>query len=309
MRSFLILGSAVVVVTLMVLNGVLPRQAGATGSAQDAHGDDGPLELRYVDFEDESPPVFRRHDHDIAETDPDEEPEAAEPPVADEGDTGEPEAGADEDWGDSYAEPAQPVADAGPDRVLWVALNEIPLAGGESRGDGLTYSWKQVGGPHELNIADPVAAATTASGFPLEWGIDWDDAVYEFELTVSDIYGQQSVDYVQFEVKAAPVLSITPRPRRELAQRDGYLLAHYESWATNRTDSAETFEIRSRLELFLQHLGGDTNYELTVTQRRRGYLYRLTVYYQEGQSTSWLEFFADTDERIPAILQFGVNWD
>lgn len=311
MRSLLVFGSLTLLVTLLVLNGILPRRASATDNGQGARPDDSPLELRYVDFEDEGPLLFRRHDREPEDRDQSGEPKEDQALAANEGIEGgyEDEAGRDEDWEDSHAESSQPVADAGPDRVLWVALDEIPLNGGNSSGDGLTFAWRQVAGIHELTIADPATGTTSASGFPLDWGVDWDDAYYEFELTVTDAYGQQAVDTVQFVVKAAPALRIMPRPRQRLAFRDGYLLAHYESWATNRVDTAETFEIRARHELFLEHLSGDSNFDVAVTERARAYVYRVTVYYQDGQATSWVEFFADSDERIPAILQFGVNWE
>jgi hypothetical protein len=94
-----------------------------------------------------------------------------------------------------------------------------------------------------------------------------------------------------------------------LALRDGYLLAHYDAWKTNATDATETFELRSPGELFIQHMGGRGSFDISGGDTGDGYAYQISVYYQEGQASTWLEFFVDTAERVPAVVQIGVSWE
>ncbi|MFH1746196.1 MAG: hypothetical protein ABIG44_04045 [Planctomycetota bacterium] len=318
MRSFLLLISLTIVVAVMILKGVLPRQAGASGSMRDEPGETGSLKLDYVDYEDEGPLLFRARERmEMKLNDPSEDTGNVDPTEPgddtnlDQGDSSstDEDSSADESWEDPDADYSQLAAEAGADRVVWLGLDEIQLDGSKSIGDALTYSWKQIAGSHNLKIANPNAAQTSASGFPFDWGLDWDDAVYEFELTVSDAYGQESVDCVQYEVKTTPPLRISPWPKRELILRDGYYIARYESWETESVDSSVIFTVRSRSELFLQHLGGDNQYELNSTERAGRYTYEVTLFFRENQPATWVEFFVDTDQRIPAILQFGVNWE
>ena len=310
MRSYLYLAGLALGVGLLALSGYLPRRAGAISGASDKVTDQGSgtaLEMRYTDFEEEQPFISdhptRSRRQDTANAKP------APPP---QGDTAEPEPdqspAGDEDE-QPLADHPQPVADAGVDRILWLGTDEVPLDGSGSTGDALTYAWRQVAGPYDLTIKKASAAKTVATGFPLDGWTDWDDGFYEFELMVTDAYGQQTGTSVRHVVKSAPDLHIKPKPKREFALRDGYLLAHFEVWTTNRADYAETFRLSYSSELFIERVGGDADYEIALSDAEDAYVYQVVVYYREGQPTSWLELFVDTPERVPAVVQLGVNWE
>jgi len=200
-----------------------------------------------------------------------------------------------------------PHADAGPDRTVWMGDHEITLDGTGSHGTELSYSWRQLSGPVDLLIDNPRAANTVAAGLAQEWPER--DATYEFELTVRDAHGREAVDVVRFTVQAAPSITVDPAARRRLAWREGYLLGHFESWKTNRTDDAEVFIIRCPSELTFHHLGGMVDFDIAPLECNSGFEYQLTLFYREPESSTFVEFFVDTPERIPAVLQFGVNWE
>ena len=133
--------------------------------------------------------------------------------------------------------------------------------------------------------------------------------VYEFQVTVRDVHGHSSTDTVRHVALAGPSLSISPRPRRWLAYRDGYMLTHYEASRTNNSGFVEIFEVRSAVELRFSQLGGEGEFEIVTNETHDGYVYLISVYYQDGVPATWLEFFVDTPERIPAVLQFSINWE
>ena len=309
MRSFLIVGGLMLVVGLVFVKGLVPKQAEATSSKPDPNR--GEIVVEYADFESEAPPVFSTR---VAEPDPEPEfeapAEAAEPELTRTPPVETAEPAAADPAPDLQARDDIPdvVANAGEGQTVWLGDNEIKLDGSASVGGGLRYAWRQVSGPGELTIADPTAEKTTASGFPTD-GDTSGDASYEFELTTTDFLGKESTATVRYKVKTAPALTIRPRAKQQLAYRDGYLLAHFEAWKTNRSDYAETFEVRSSSELTFQQLSGAAEYEISVSEARRGLTYQVTIYYPEDGSSSWLEFFVDTAEHIPAVLQFGVNWE
>ncbi len=200
-----------------------------------------------------------------------------------------------------------PVADAGQDRVVWAGWDELKLNGSASEGDELTFDWLQVGGPRELNVEDARTARTRATGLEFESDPEWRDQVYEFELMVKDRSGEEAFDEVRFIVKAGPELTVSPRAQRRFEYRDGYLLAHYEAWESNLTTYESMFQVVSHTELAFTRVTGD-EYDLVADRVDGLYVYRITVYGQEGAETSWLEFLIDTSERIPGILQLGVRW-
>ncbi len=216
------------------------------------------------------------------------------------------DAAPDESSSDS-APGSLPTADAGPDRIVWAGWNELSLDGKASHGDGLTHAWKQVGGPVPLKIKQAHKATTAASGLSVNAEMDWSPALYQFELTVVDQHGKKATDTVEFVVLSAPELTITPHARRRFETRDGYPLGHFEAWATNTETYESAFKIASPTALtFTKVTGGD--YDLSGGKADGGYVYYVVVFQQSGETTSWLEFLVDTDEKIPGIIQLGVNW-
>jgi hypothetical protein len=301
MRSLFFVGGLACLAGVLFVKGYLLRSAGAAGNG----GAGTEIRFEYTNYDDERPPALPAREERPREPDPGQSQEGAAAPPPSTGDA----AASEQPAGDPevVAADAAPHADAGPDRVTWMGDQQLSLDGSASRGEELSYSWRQLSGPVDLQIQNPRAAQTVASGLVQEWPEK--DPTYEFELAVRDVQGQEGVDIVYFTVKAAPDVSIIPAPKRRLAWRDGYLLAHFEAWKTNRTDETEAFAIRSPSELTFQQLSGTAEFELVPTEASSGFEYQLTVFYRDAESSTFLEFFVDTPERIPAILQFGVEWE
>ncbi len=213
------------------------------------------------------------------------------------------------DTADTSEAPApEPAADAGADRVTWSGWDDVVLDGSRSAGDGLSYSWKQLSGPAELKIKRPNCAITRAGGFPLGPEMSWSPALYEFELTVTDKYGRQSVGTLGYVVLAGPELTVRPPAQRRFELRDSYLLGHYESWATAPEGGVATFRVTSPTGLtFTRITGGPA--DITGGRARRHYEYEIVVHQEPGAAQAWLEFLVDTDEKIPGVVQLGVNWE
>jgi|GEM_PF-1858375 len=207
------------------------------------------------------------------------------------------------------AEPTPPLADAGPDRVVWIGWDELTLDGSGSSGLGLTYQWKQLSGPVPLVIANDRQATTTARGLLTGEALSWRNITYKFELTVTDAGGQHDTDTVLYTVKSAPALSIKPPGERRFEIRDGYELAHYFSWVTNPETLESVFEIASENELTFTRVGGGASYTLGGGLEGKRYVYQVVVYARPDEAASWIEFLVDTDEKIPAIVQLGVTWE
>lgn len=321
MRSFLVVGGLVFAAAVLFSSGILPRRADATDRTANTGKPLKKLEFEYARFEDEqallaadraqAPATARDNAGDDSPDSIAAEPTDLRPMddiIAEPVDFGdEPPDRGEEDF--SFDEGPEPVADAGRDLVVWLGRNELTLDGGASTGEELTYFWEQISGPHTLKIADSTQAKTTVRGFMPDAESGWVDAKYEFALTVLDLYGRESTDRVRCEVRTTPTLSVRPRARHRLALRDGYLLDHLECWQTNTTGEVETFQVRSPGELFIQQIGGQSDFEVNLLDMVDGYVYQIAVFYREGQSTTYVEFFVDTSERIPAVLQLGVNWE
>ncbi len=208
----------------------------------------------------------------------------------------------------SNRKPSGPVANAGPDRVVWIGWDLLELDGSGSTGEGLKYRWRQLAGPVSLIVADQTRPTTTATGLLQADQISWRPATYKFELTVTDEGGARDTDTVQYVVKSAPGLVIRPPAQRHFEYRDGYQMAHYTSWTTNLESYEAVFEITSRLELNFTRLGGGV-YEVAGGKNDGHYVYQVTLYGQPGEATSWVELFVDNEEKIPGIVQLGVNWE
>ena len=200
------------------------------------------------------------------------------------------------------------VAQAGPDRVIWIGWDELPLDGSASVGTDLTYYWRQISGPVLLTISDEAQAVAVATGLLSSQRITWRSVTYEFELTVTDAAGEQAVDRVKYSVQSAPALRLKPTPERHFQSHDGYELAHFVSWITNLESYESTFEITSPTELTFTKVTGSVC-DLTGGKSDGGYVYQIVVYGQAGEPSSWVEFLVDTEEKVPGIIQLGVSWD
>jgi hypothetical protein len=200
-----------------------------------------------------------------------------------------------------------PIAEAGDDRIVWIGWDEIVLDGKGST-KGMAYAWRQVAGSPPLEITRPDRMTTEARGLPVGPDMGWKPRLYAFELKVTDDAGRAAVDEVEVVVLSGPELSLRPRAARSFKVRDGYLLAHYESWATASGAYETTFTIRSPNELTFTPVAGGA-YELSGRRVGRRYVYEVKVYQEESLATSWLEFLVDTDEKIPGIVQLGVSWE
>lgn len=207
---------------------------------------------------------------------------------------------------DSAELPPPPVADAGRDRVVWIGWDEIVLDGSASTGEELSYDWLQIAGARTLEIAN-ARRARAAAELAFDDVPGWPQAAYEFELLVTDKHGRESFDSVEIVVKSAPALTISPSARRRFEYRDGYLLGHYEAWATNLETFDFTFQIVAHQELTFTRVSGG-EYDLSGGPLEGLYVYRITLYAQRDEPTSWAEFLVDTAEQVPGVVQLGVSW-
>ncbi len=91
-----------------------------------------------------------------------------------------------------------PVADAGPDRVITLPVNNTSLSGSGSDPDGniASYLWTKISGPAAYNIVSKSSPATDISGLVV--------GVYEFQLMVTDDKGATATDIVKVTVNPAP---------------------------------------------------------------------------------------------------------
>jgi hypothetical protein len=201
-----------------------------------------------------------------------------------------------------------PIADAGEDQVVWLGAGELILDGSASTGDELTHRWSQVGGPVELEVGNAFAARTVATAIPGPQQPN-DRAIYEFELTVTDRHGQHATDSVRYTALAGPSLTIKPGAKRSLVYRDGFPLVHFEITRANRSGYSEIIELSYASALAIQHLGGSAEFDLVADDSGSRPRYEIVVYYREAEPTSFLEFFLDTAEGIPAVLQVHITWE
>jgi hypothetical protein len=200
------------------------------------------------------------------------------------------------------------IADAGGERVVWTGWDELTLDGSASVGERLVYQWRQTGGPTWLTIQADDRPITAATGLLGDGPPSWRNKTYQFELLVMDADGRDAAASVQYVAKTAPSLKIKPTAERRFELRDGYWLAHFTSWATNLESYEQVFDLFADRELrFTKVTGGE--FEFTGGKAESGYAYQVVVYGQAGEPTSWVEFLVDTDEKIPGVVQLGVNWE
>ncbi len=202
-----------------------------------------------------------------------------------------------------------PLADAGADRVIWVGWGDFQLDASNSFGEHLSYSWAQVAGNPQLTLVTPGRAGTLVTGLPLTEELGWYDMVYEFEVTIADDRGRTGVDSVEILARAAPELEVVPGADRRFELRDGYQIAHFESWITNLDTYQSVFEIIAPTDLtFTRVSGSDTDYAIGGGKLENQFVYTVTVYGNDGIDTSWVELLIDSADKIPGIVQLGVSW-
>lgn len=213
------------------------------------------------------------------------------------------------------AEPklAPPVANAGPDRVVWIGWDEIVLDGSASTSGSrgrLKYAWRQITGPTTLVLRGSTGPKPTATGLPISPEMDWSPTLYEFELTVTDAQGQAATDSVAVVALAAPDLMISPSPQRRFELRGGYLLGLYESWATTTGEVEVVFRISSPVALTFSYVGGLACELRDGKPGRRGarYTYEAILYPDPATTTTWVEFLVNSEEGIPGLVRLGVTW-
>lgn len=231
------------------------------------------------------------------------------PTLATTTDENSPELPAEEPAADPSPAPSTPppVADAGPDRVVWNGWDELTLDGRGSHGDDLLYEWRQVSGPTVLTLADPYAPRTKASGLVLGPGAGWLPLLYQFELTVIDAAGREASDTVEFVAIAAPELTVQPAATRVFENRDGYWLGHYTARVVAMTDMA-LFEVSAPTQLVFTHVG-TVDVEVATVATGETNAYEIVIYRTADETTSQTEFLVDTDEEIPGVLRLSVSWE
>ncbi len=191
-------------------------------------------------------------------------------------------------------------------RTVWSGWDELQLDGSASTGRNAKYHWRQTGGaPLTLRNADQ-AVATAAGLSTMAPG--WRAQGYKFELTVTDETGAQDTVTVSYSVRAAPALVFRPAADRSFVQRDNYQIGHFSVWQTSYEGVAATFDMSGDSELTFTKIGGG-NYGLTGGKTDTGYTYQVTIYPAAGEASTWVEFLVNTEEKIPAVVQLGVNWE
>lgn len=236
----------------------------------------------------------------------DEPPEPAQPaePSLDDGDVvfvPTPPASGDDQRG---APP--PVANAGPDRIVWAGWNELTLDAAGSTGEDLVYTWTQVAGPTTLKLRSDGSFAT-ATGLPGGARSGWSPALYRFAVMVQDAQGRQATDEVEIVVLAAPELTITPAAQRRFELRDGYWLGHFQSWVTALGAAEASFQVESPTRLsFTQIQGG--RYRVRGGDADGRFAYEVVLARDGGEMATFVELLVDTDEKTPGVLQLGAFW-
>ncbi|MFY7839243.1 MAG: PKD domain-containing protein [Lacibacter sp.] len=92
-----------------------------------------------------------------------------------------------------------PVAMAGEDQTITLPVNKVLLDGSSSTDPDnniIGYAWRKIAGPANSSFSDPVAIKTEA--------LNLSNAIYIFELTVTDVEGLFSTDTVQITVNISP---------------------------------------------------------------------------------------------------------
>lgn len=264
----------------------------------------GPSEAPPVDV---VPEARDEGESEVLSVNPGDEPAPLTPSPATAEDIPEPPAEAPATDASPAASTPPPVADAGPDRVVWNGWDEVALDGRGSRGDDLLYEWRQVSGPTTLAFADPYAQRTRASGLVLGPGAGWSPLLYQFELIVIDAAGREASDTVEIVAVAAPELTVRPAATRAFENRDGYWLGHYTARVVAATDMA-LFEVSAPTQLVFTHVG-TVDVEVATVSVGDTNTYEIVVYRTADEPMSQTEFLVDTDEQIPGVLRLSVTWE
>ncbi|MEP7253091.1 MAG: PKD domain-containing protein [Ginsengibacter sp.] len=95
-----------------------------------------------------------------------------------------------------------PVADAGPDIIIYLPSNSVTLNGKGTDADGniTTYAWKEMLGPNNSTISAPAKAQTSVGNLIA--------GRYVFKLTVTDNNGATAWNQMQLTVKGGATKSI-----------------------------------------------------------------------------------------------------
>jgi hypothetical protein len=267
------------------------------------------------------PPTPSVTDRLLAETEPTHAPAAAaaaagavvtatttEAPDAPEAQPTDPVANLESD---QPGEPA-PVADAGPEQIVWIGAPSVILpAQVTGGGGGLEYTWAQTAGP-TLVLDDPTAPAPALTGFnPRE--TRWQDQIAEFALLVTDAYGRESFDTLTVRLRSAPDLALIPDDANNSScskyfrMVDGVMLAHFECHTQQPAGPVARFAVDTAAALTLTPLtDAEQNFSHSFIAGR--HLYEIELYESATKAESRLVFFIETEHGIPAILVLVAAW-
>ncbi|MBN2448530.1 MAG: hypothetical protein JXO22_17515 [Phycisphaerae bacterium] len=207
---------------------------------------------------------------------------------------------------------AEVVADAGADGLVWAGVPRIDLDGELSVGEELRYEWRQLSGP-PLMIEKTDAAVTFAAGLPFGGENGWATEVYVFELTVRDAAGHESSDTVTVYAQPAPDLVLVPGGAgksftdKYFGNMQGVPLANFEARVSGPQGRLATFVIDADSPLNFDALES-ADFEMWYSDENGRHLYQFDVYQAGDETQTWLVFFVETEEQIPAVVRLGVDW-
>jgi hypothetical protein len=203
------------------------------------------------------------------------------------------------------------VADAGPDRIVWVGAETVRLSAAGSTGVELEYAWMQTEGPAG-ELSTPTIATPTVENFKASEN-QWLDQTVSFMVLVTDAAGRESVDTVTVSLRAAPDLALLPdgdgnsNCRKYFRKVDGSNLPHFECTLYQPADGIARFALDAGASLTLTPLTGALhNFQQSFESGR--HLYEIRLYQSSDESQSRLSFFAETDNHVPAIITLIAEW-
>ncbi len=205
-----------------------------------------------------------------------------------------------------------PRADAGVDQVIWAGAGKVVLGGNASEGVGIRYLWAQTDGPR-VTIEQGEMAETIATDLDAHYGLFWEPIDLEFTLTVVDDRGYESTDTVLVRLVGAPDLVIVPAAEsnqwsdKYFQELEGVKLPHFEAWIRGPSGGLATFVIDCGSPLSIETLKS-ADFEMWYSEENGRHLYQFDVYQDNEEPRARLEFFVQTEERIPAVVRLGVDW-